>query len=789
MNDQAKMNLNNEQHNNDNKGVDYQRLVSHLLVNWYWLLLSLAVCLTLSFLYLKFKNPTFRIYARVLVNDEKKGGGLMAGAGMLGELGGLLGSKSTVDNEAEILKTRYLMEQVVKNMNLNITYFRKSGIKHVELYESPFTVDVITPRDTIVTTNIDVELLDNNKLFISTDDLDTTVAMGASIYVRDVGLLRFRRNTGVKNFYEKYRFNVMSVDSKVADLMETLTVEVKNKQITIVDLSLAHSIPKKGEDILSKLIEEYVVANLNDKNVVADSTVKFILNRLNYIGKELGDLEGTIQGFKQKNNLADMTEQSKLLVERTSQYLDELGKVETQVSILQSLQDYLLDKNNNKRVLPSSLVPADFIFNGAVEKYNSLTLERARKLIGATENNPEIILIDREIANARADIESNISTTLNRFIITRNKLRSQMEQAEGQVRNVPQIERNYLNLARQQQIKQELYIFLMQKSEETAISKTANIANSRTIDPPKSEIKPFKPSPVSIYLFGFIAGFAFPVGFFFLRDILNIKVQSKQDIAELTSVPIIGEIIKDADNNVQVVARSSRSAISEQFRALRTNLPFYLKSKDEKVILITSSMSGEGKSFVALNLGHVLAISNKRVLLMELDLRKPGLSKKIDIKNEFGFTNFIIDSSVDAKDIVQLSKVHENLHIVPSGPLPPNPAEMILNERTEILMSYLKGEYDYIIIDTPPIGIVADAQLLYGYANLSLYVVRQNVTLKKQLNIVEDLSKSNKMNNVGVVVNGIDVTDGSRYSNEYGYGYGYNEYFDDSSEDNKSTKL
>lgn len=677
--------------------LDIKQIVSRLLYNWYWILLSLLICVTFAVLYARYKTPSYKISARVLVNDEKKGSGLMAGSDILGDLGGLLGAKSTVDNEAEILKTRYLMERVVQDMELNITYYRKGRVKNTELYKSPIKVRIISAEDTIKETNVGVELLKNNQLAISSKKLDTLVSFGKPFKVPRVGTILITKNPEVPDLYTKYNVNINSVDTKVADMMEDLTVEVKNKLITIVDVSLNHPIPKKGEDILNKLIESYVQENVKDKNEIADSTVKFIQNRLSFIGKELGDLEGNIQGFKQKNNLADMTEQSKLLVQTTGQYVSDLSKMETQISILKSLQEYLKDGTKNKRVLPSSLVPADLVFSGAVEKFNALTLERAKRLIGITEANPAIILLDKEIANARADIEANLVTTLDAFTITRDKLSSQMKKAETQVRGVPEIERNYLNLARQQQIKQELYLFLMQKSEETAISKTSNISNSRTIDPPKSEVKPFSPKKAMIYIVGLFLGLFIPIAIIYLKDILNDKIQTKEDISRVTAVPVIGEISHNEEGTNLVVANSSRSAVSEQFRALRTNLYFYMKAADAKVILITSSMAGEGKSFVAINLGNVLALSNKKVLLMELDLRKPGLSAKLDIPNDSGFTNYIIDPNLTAKDIVKPLSIHKNLSIISSGPVPPNPAEMLLDDRTRELIEELKLQFDYII--------------------------------------------------------------------------------------------
>lgn len=749
-------------------GLDVKQLLLRLLDNWYWIALSVLLCLGLSYLYGKYKTPYYKVSARVLVNDEKKGSGLSGGGDLLGDIGGLLGTKSTVDNEAEILKTRNLMEEVVKDMNLNITYYEKGAIKSVELYESPYLVKVLAPMDTIKSVEIKVRFAEKGKVAVTADGLDTLVAFDSSFKIPEVGVVQIVENAAISPANEDYSFTIMSVDSRVIDLMSALTVEVKNKLVTVIDLALNHPVPKKGEDILGKLIEKYVQANLKDKNEVADSTVKFIHNRLAHISNELGGLEGNIQNFKQKNNLADMSEQSKLLVQTTGQYVNELGKIETQISVLSSLQNYLKDEGKNKKVLPSSLVPTDMVFNAVVEKYNTLTLERARRMIGVTESNPTIQLMDKEILNARADIETNIASTLSGFVIARNRINDQMKKAEGQIKNVPQMERSYLNLARQQQIKQELYIFLMKKSEETAISKTANIANSRTIDPAKSEIKPYSPKKAYLYLFGLIAGLAIPLGIMYLKDLLNDKVQLKEDVTKATKVPVIGEISHQDES--MGIANSSRSAISEQFRALRTNLSFFFKNKEEKVILLTSSMSGEGKSFVAINLGHILALANKKVLLMELDLRKPGLSAKLKLPGTVGFTNYIANTELNIDDIIMPLSIQKNLFMVSSGPIPPNPAELLLSERTQSLMEELKQKFDYIIIDAPPIGIVTDAQLMASYADVCIYVVRQNYTLKQQLTIVDDLQRSQKMKGLSIVINDIEATKG------YGYGYSYGDY-------------
>ena len=318
----------------------------------------------------------------------------------------------------------------------------------------------------------------------------------------------------------------------------------------------------------------------------------------------------------------------------------------------------------------------------------------------------------------------------------------------------------------------------MQKAEETAISKTSNISVAKLIDPPKANNIPISPRKNIVYLVGVLLGIVIPSSFIIISDMLKTTIATKEDITNSTIVPVIGEISHNSENDNLVVANQGRSAISEQFRALRTNLSFYLKNDDEKIILLTSSMSGEGKSFTAINLGNILALAGKKVLLMELDLRKPGLSAKLGVNNDIGFSNYTIDSTVKTEDIIKPLAINKNMFIISSGPLPPNPAETIMSEHTSELIKKLKFQFDYIIMDAPPVGIITDAQLLAIYADMTLYVVRQKITRKDQIKIVDDLYRTNKMKKLAIVVNDI-------VTKIYGYGYGYGSY----GEEVKSTFL
>lgn len=765
--------MNNSQNKSiDNKEeqIDIKSILIKFLDKWHWFLISVFICILASFLYIKLTTPMYLIGARVLVNSNEDANGMGKQSGALMDLSSIIGGKNSVDNEAEILKTRFLMEQVVRKLQLNIVYSKEDGLVNKELYTSPFKLTILNSVDTIRATNLTLTMLSSSKFKLSGQKFEKVGEWNKKLAIPGVGEVMMTPTEVPFSLGDVgYVVTIKSIDERVNELSRQLVVEFTNKKSTIIDLNLSYALPKKGEDILNTLINQYISTNLEDKNTIADSTTQFIRKRLNVIATELGDVEDKVQNFKKGNKLADMTEQGKLLVQSSSEFSAELAKAETQVSILSDLEDYLKDESKNKRVFPASLLPQDMVFSGLMNQYNALLIERDKQLLSVTESSPFVRNIDEQIASLRQGILANIQSTKNTFVITRNKLRNQLAQASSQISGVPEIEKDYLKLARNQQIKQELYIFLMQKAEETAISKTSNISIAKTIDPPKSAVNPISPKKKLVYITGIILGLLIPMGLLFIIEMLSTSVSSKEDIMDRTSVPIIGEISHNSSNDNLIVATSGRSAISEQFRALRTNLSFYLKGQNEKVILLTSSMSGEGKSFTAINLANILALSGKKVLLMELDLRKPGLSSKLGVSNNIGFSNYSIDPSISISSIIKPLTMNENMFIISSGPLPPNPAETLIAGHIPDLINNLKEKFDYILMDAPPIGIITDAQLLADYSDAVIYLVRQGVTKKDQIQIVDELYNSGKLKNMGIVVNDI-------IHKYYGYGYGYGSY-------------
>lgn len=744
-----------------------ENLLRKFWSKWYWFLISMLVCFGIAYYVAQTQTPMYLITAKVQINDPKRGG-TTAESQLLGELGSM--ASATLSNEAEILQTRYLMETVVRDLKLNVTYFEKGQLRNSELYAAPFVFDIVEPIDTIKSRQLEVAFSAGGKINIKSDALDTTVAFSKPFKLNGVGTVQFLKGETKPSVNASYLIGVTSVDKAVESLQGGYLVVPGSTTASVINMTLNHPVPKKGEDILNRLLKNYVETNVNDRNRLADSAYAFIQARLRYLGGELGSLESNIQGFRQKNKITEMSQQSSELISNSSQYLNDLAKVETQLSVLASLEDYMRKNVKGSSIVPSSLVVSDPLFQNLVEKHNALILERDRRLMSVTETNPIIVNLNQQIASTNSDMLASLNSSKNSLNITRNRLMAQLRNVEGQVQDVPRNERNYLDLARQQKIKEELFIFLMQKGEETAISKTYNTPNSTNIDPPKSGTSPISPNKMVYYAAGILLGLIIPAGSIYGQYLLNSKIETKSDIVKRTSVPVIAEIGHSADVKNLIIGNMSRSAIAEQFRALRTNLSFYLSKPQGNLILVTSGTSGEGKSFASINLGNVLALSGKKVLLMELDLRKPSLSTKFGIDNQFGFTNYVNDINVGVKEIIRPLSVHENMFMISSGEVPTNPAEMLLSERAGILIEQLRTMFDYIIVDAPPVGVVTDAQLLGDYADFCLYVVRHAYTEKSQLEIVEDLNTNNRMKQLGILVNDIKTGNG----NAYGYGYGYN---------------
>ena len=760
--------------------IDIKQIVAKVISNWMLFAASVVICTLLAVVYWYFSQPEWHTSSKILVEDQKNSlPGSSGGGGMNAEFSSLFNVKSSADNEIQILKSRSLMTEVVRQMQLNVRTYRQAGLKKVEIYdEAPFTVALRYKADTLKPRVYTVKVQDAThfELTNSKDDINLKGKFGDSIKLSQYNMVL--NSIAPTHAGEVYAISIESPDAAIDGFAKDFSAALSDKQATTIDLTISYPNPKKGEAILKKLMQVYLERNLENKVAIADSTMHFIDGRLAIVQHDLSDVEKQFEQYKEQHNIADISEQSKALVSSASDYYKKLKDQQLQLSVVNDLEKYI-NSPGNKKVVPSSLiVPTDMSFGQAINSYNDLIIARERASLSYTESNPVIKNYDQQIETARQALLRNVATYKKSLEVGISQLQQQNSTFTGQLKSIPSKERGYLDFARQQNLKQELYLYLLQKREETAISKTSTISSSRIIDYAKSDFLPYKPKRGIIVLIGLILGIIIPGVYLFVKELLNIRITSKADIEKATTVAVIGEISHNTEEKSLVTGTGSRSVISEQFRALRTNLQYVLDQRKSNVLLFTSSMSGEGKSFLSLNLGSVLALTGKKVVFMEMDLRKPKLSENMGLDHSNGFTNYIISGNTDYRSLVKPAWFNENCYLISAGPIPPNPAELLMSDKLGELIDDLKKEFDYVIIDCAPVGLVTDALMLEKYADLTLYVVRQDYTYKSQLNIVNDLQYNNKVKKMYLIVNDIK-TQKSGYAaygtGSYG-GYGYGGY-------------
>lgn len=762
-----------DQITNARSDFDLRAIVANFRAKWYWFFISVILFGMLAFLYLRYATPTYKISAKLLVNDNSGGSGASE-ASLLSDLG-LFSTQSNVNNEVQILKSKTLLYKVIDNLRLNVTYIGQGDVKTKDIYlHSPFAISFLNNKtenlkegevlhlDATVTAN--GVKLSNPNVTLNANYGDTIHAAFGTFFVTKTGY-PFKEDIS-------YGVDIISPDYAFSLLYPNFLITVTNDDVTTIDLTYTTPVPEKGTDILNNLISVYIRSNIDENNRVADSTISFIDSRLNIVMNELNNIEQQISSFKSANSLTDIAEQSRQLVTVNTELQKQLSQQSVQVEVIESLEKYLMDEKNNKRIMPTTAPIQDPAFVALLDKYNNLQLQREQLLSNSTEANPSVKNIDAQLISIRGDLVRLMGSFKRALLAQQRELVRTNSQTSGMIRQVPAQEKTFLEYSRQQNIKQELYLYLLKKREETAVSRFNNVAPVRILDKARSDAFPFSPNKILIVSTALLMGLFFPASILFFRDYFNNRIADEDDVAKITKAPVAALISHNHSDKSLVVDEKSRSAISEQFRSLRSNLQFLLAGSKGKSILLTSSMSSEGKSFIAMNLGSVLGISGKKVLLLEFDLRKPKLSQYLGKENISGFSNYVV-GDVSIENLIVPSGIHPNVYLVNSGPMPPNPSEILMHEKVGELMEYARKEFDYIIIDTPPIGLVSDAHTLAKYADVIFYVVRQNYTTKYQVKIVEDMRVNKKMKNINVVLNDVRRKAGYGYGSKYGYGYAY----------------
>lgn len=763
--------------------VNLREQLDKYLIHWKWFVLSAVLCLIFAFLYLRYTTPSYEASTSILVKDEKKGG-MLSELSAFSDLGLSGGSVNNVDNEIEILKSRTLVESTVRQLNLNVNLLVEGNVVDRDIYGvSPVSVYFLNKTEFFNEANVilKLDLLSNDSFslenIIDEDKEDKFILSSKKNFQfnekipTDIGQLIIRKTAfyGKNNFGKEkpIRITISPLESVTANFRGKLEVEPISKTSSVVNVSITDPVQKRAEEFLDNMIQIYNENAAEDKNFISENTSKFISERLVLITQELDGVEQDVESFKKSNQLTDIESEAKLFIEGSNEYDKKGVETEIQLNVVSSLLDFI-KRSTNADLLPTNIITEAGDAGGLITSYNQLVLDRNRILKSATTENPSVIKLDQQISSLKANVAASLKRMQSTLQIQNRDLKSQERMLNSKIGKIPVQERQFRVIARQQKVKEELYLYLLQKREETAISLAATEPNARIIDAAKANKIPVSPKNKVVYLAGLLIGLLIPFGIIYGHDLLDTKIKSRLDLEGKTQIPFIGDIPTSEDAN-ELIKTESRTSSAEAIRIVRTNLEFMLTNVPEgqaKTIFVTSTFPAEGKTLVSVNLAATFALSGRKVLLIGMDIRNPKFMDYFAMPN-YGLTNYLSSNDTDVSKYIIKHNDYENFYILPSGVIPPNPAELLMGKNVDDLFETLKKEYDYIIVDTAPVSLVADTLLVAKNADTFVYVMRANVLEKRMLSIANTFYREKKLPNMCLVLNDTDSTKG------YGYGYGY----------------
>ena len=781
------------QENEEKSSFDFAVIYTTLILNWKWFVLSLIICLGAAHIYLRYATPIYQAAAKLLIKEEqngRRGNSIQSSANL-----GIISNSNGIDNEMEILKSRTLAQQAVYDLKLYTTYRHEGRIKdhliygeqevnvdmdyeHLKKLNAPMNFKITREgRNYHVVGSYFVPIDDNsyNPGPVTVDKVIT--ALPATLGTR-VGMVKFTQNGNyMLRDGESLKVTMIAPEIAAGKYVGSLSVSPSSKTTSIAQLVITDEIPQRAIDYLKQLAIVYNRQANEDKNQIAVRTEQFINQRLEKINAELGNTEGQLESYKKRNNMVQLSMNASTAFSNADSYAQKLNEANTQVALLDELTKYMNEPSNRHQPIPSNVGLNDASATSLINKYNEIALQRNQLLHSASESSPTVTPLTSQLDDLQASIKRAMSQARAGLNIQRNSIASQQGKYQGQISNTPEQERILTQIGRQQEVKSGLYLMLLQKREENSISLAATADKGKLIDNPvfAGKVTP-KDSMILIIAFGL--GLAIPALSLFLLAFFRYKIEGHDDVAKLTKLPIIADVAIASDRaktKADIVVHENKNNLMEEiFRSLRTNLQFLMKEHD-KVILMTSTTSGEGKTFIASNVSISFALLGKKVVLVGLDIRKPRLAELFEIDDHHhGITNLLIKDNITWDDVnkqIVNSGVNSNLDLLMAGPVPPNPGELVTRKSLEETMDMLKEHYDYIIIDTAPVGLVTDTLALGRIANATVYVCRADYTQKSSFGLINGLAYEKKMPNMSIVLNGVDLS-----KKKYGYYYGYGKY-------------
>lgn len=774
----------NNMNEQDEEKINYQELLFRYIIHWPWFVASVLVCLIGAWVYLHFQTPVYQVSASIMIKDDKKGSG-STDLGNLG-IGGVITSTQGIDNEIEVLRSKTILKEVVNNLELYITYYDGDEFPEKELYQtSPVIVNLTAqeadklPGSALLAMKLSPEGVLDVNLKVGLNEYNQRFEKLPAVLPTDAGTFGFALKdslSGGQMEGHKGERHIRAVVSRPFGVAKgyqgALSIAPTSRTTSVAVVSLMNTNIQRARDFINKLMEMYNRNTNNDKNEVAEKTREFINERIKIIDEELGSTEDKLEAFKRNAGLTDISCDAQLAVSGNAEYEKRRVDNGTQINLVRDLIKYINNPLNEYELLPGNIGLSDAGLTTQIGRYNELIIERKRLLRTSTESNPMIVNLDTSIRAMKSNVQAAINGTLQGLLIVKADLEREAGRFSRRISDAPGQERQYVSIARQQEIKAGLYLMLLQKREENAITLAATANNAKIIDEPVATGGPLSPKPNMIYMIALVLGVGMPVGVIFLIGLTKFKIEGRGDVEKLTRLPIVGDVpLTNEKAGSIAVFENQNTLMSETFRHIRTNLQFMLEN-DQKVILVTSTVSGEGKSFISSNLAISLSLLGKRVIIVGLDIRKPGLNKIFNIpRKEQGITQYLSNPEKNLMDFVQPSDVSKNLYILPGGIVPPNPTELLARDGLDKAIETLKKNFDYVILDTAPAGMVTDTLLVGRVADLSVYVCRADYSRKAEFTLINELAADNKLPNICTIINGLDLK-----KKKYGYYYGYGKY-------------
>ena len=780
----------------EKSAFDFQTIYTMLVLNWKWFVLSVILCLGCGAIYLRYKTPTFQAQAKMLIKDDESNNRATGKSALLTASNlGIMTNSAGIDNEMEILTSLSIAQQAVRDLKLYTTYKAKGKIKDQLMYKTePVFVDLdpghleklIYPIQLVITRDGNEYKVKGQYTASAFEETEKTVyeiektlnGLPARISTR-VGTITLNANSQVAPMADGATIKVTIVAPKYMAMkyVKALSVSPTSKTTTIAQMVLTDEIPQRAVDYLRQLTVCYNRQANEDKNEIAVRTEEFINGRLEKINAELGSTEGSLEAYKKRNNMVELKLNAAQSVQNQDIFSQKLAEANTQVALLQSISQYMNDPANQYQTLPSNVGLTDQSATQLINKYNDIVLTRNRLLRSASESSPTVTPLTAQLDDLSASIRRAIAQAQKNMATQRQSVAEQYSKYVGQTSATPEQERILTQIGRQQDVKSGLYLMLLQKREENSISLAATADKGKLIDDPQYAGK-VSPRGSIIMLLALVLGFLIPGGILYIINFLKFRIEGHDDVEKLTKLPILADIAVAGEGTKTkgdiVVHENKNNQMEEVFRSLRTNLQFIM-SKDQKVILFTSSLSGEGKTFTAANLAVSFALLDKKVVLVGLDIRKPRLAELFEIKDHHhGITNLLSMANPTAEDVekqILNSNVNDNLDILMAGPIPPNPTELIARPTLEMVIDTLKEKYDYVLIDSAPVGLVTDTLQIGRVADATIIMCRADYTPKDSFNYINDLARDNKLPHMTIAINGIDMS-----KKKYGYYYGYGRY-------------